>query len=225
MTFRDLLVDTLRTLWAHKLRTGLTMFGIAWGIVSITLMVAAGEGFAAGPAAKVAEKFGKNIMIVNAGRTSLQAGGMRSGRLIRWNADDYKVVAARRHGLRVRPAGAGQQSHGQERLQQRAPAWWSVRCLRSPTSAPSTSPKGRFYKIGATSNAPSRVAVLGSDLYEQLYRRARRRSGERILIKGIPYRVIGCDAGRRTRTRATTARTSSKVFIPFTSMLRDFPNT
>ena len=44
MTFRDLLRDTIATLLAHKRRTLLTMFGIAWGIISITLMVAAGEG-------------------------------------------------------------------------------------------------------------------------------------------------------------------------------------
>ena len=44
MNFTDLLRDTLGTLWAHKRRTLLTMFGIAWGIISITIMVAAGEG-------------------------------------------------------------------------------------------------------------------------------------------------------------------------------------
>ena len=55
------------------------MFGIAWGIVSITLMVAAGEGLRVGQA-KVAENFGKDIMIVFAGRTSMQAGGLRAGR-------------------------------------------------------------------------------------------------------------------------------------------------
>ena len=76
MSFRDLLRDTLRTLSAHKLRTALTMFGIAWGIISITLMVAAGEGLRVGQA-KVAEQFAKDILIVHAGRTSLQAGGVR----------------------------------------------------------------------------------------------------------------------------------------------------
>jgi len=44
VSFRDLLRDTLVTLWAQKRRTLLTMFGIAWGIISITVMVAAGEG-------------------------------------------------------------------------------------------------------------------------------------------------------------------------------------
>ena len=81
MSFRDLLTDTFRTLWAHKLRTALTMFGIAWGVISITLMVAAGEGLRSGQRRNT-ETFGKDIMIVNAGRTSLQAGGLRAGRLI-----------------------------------------------------------------------------------------------------------------------------------------------
>ena len=48
MTFKDLLRDTLQTLWSHKLRTLLTMFGIAWGIISIILMVGAGEGLRVG---------------------------------------------------------------------------------------------------------------------------------------------------------------------------------
>ncbi len=74
MVLRDLIGDVFRTLWSHKLRTFLTMFGIAWGIVSIVLMVAAGEGLRVGQA-KVAETLGKDVMIVFHGRTSLQAGG------------------------------------------------------------------------------------------------------------------------------------------------------
>jgi putative ABC transport system permease protein len=95
MTFRDLLRDTLRTLSAHKLRTALTMFGIAWGIVSITLMVAAGEGLRVGQA-KVAEQFAKDILIIHAGRTSMQAGGLRAGRRLQWEAEDASPRSSRR---------------------------------------------------------------------------------------------------------------------------------
>src|SRR5262245_41641199 len=87
MTFKDLLRDTLHTLSSHKLRTALTMFGIAWGIVSITLMVAAGEGLRVGQA-KVAEQFAKDVLIIHAGRTSLQAGGVRAGRRLWWSSRD-----------------------------------------------------------------------------------------------------------------------------------------
>jgi putative ABC transport system permease protein len=81
MVFTDLVVDTIRTLWSHKLRTFLTMFGIAWGIISITLMVAAGEGLRVGQQ-RVSQSFARDVMIVFAGRTSMQAGGTRAGRAI-----------------------------------------------------------------------------------------------------------------------------------------------
>src|SRR5438309_1002101 len=87
MVFRDLIGDVLRTLWVHKLRTFLTMFGIAWGIVSIVLMVAAGEGLRKGQEEQ-ARTFGKDVMIVFHGRTSMQAGGLRAGRLVQWQDSD-----------------------------------------------------------------------------------------------------------------------------------------
>jgi putative ABC transport system permease protein len=87
MSFRDLIQDVFRTLWAHRVRTLLTMFGIAWGVVSIVLMVAAGEGLRVGQE-KQAATLGRDLMIVFHGRTSLQAGGTRAGRLVHWTDSD-----------------------------------------------------------------------------------------------------------------------------------------
>ena len=95
MVLRDLIGDVLRTLWAHKLRTFLTMFGIAWGIVSIVLMVAAGEGLRKGQEEQ-AKTLGKDILIVFHGRTSLQVGGARAGRQVHW--DDADVLAVQAEG-------------------------------------------------------------------------------------------------------------------------------
>jgi putative ABC transport system permease protein len=41
----DIIGQTFRALWAHKLRSFLTMFGIAWGVGSLLLLVGLGEGF------------------------------------------------------------------------------------------------------------------------------------------------------------------------------------
>ena len=49
--FLDIFEQILRNLWAHKLRSFLTMFGIAWGVGSLLLLVGLGEGF--GPATSV----------------------------------------------------------------------------------------------------------------------------------------------------------------------------
>jgi putative ABC transport system permease protein len=93
MTVRDLFLDVLRTLWAHKLRAFLTMFGIAWGVVSIVLMVAAGEGLRKGQENQ-ARNLGKDVMMFFHGRTSLQAGGTSAGRIVHWVDPDIPVVQA-----------------------------------------------------------------------------------------------------------------------------------
>src|ERR1700720_4095888 len=93
MTVRDLISDVLRTLWSHKLRGFLTMFGIAWGIVSIVLMVAAGEGLRKGQEIQ-SQTLGKDVMIVFHGRTSLQVGGTRAGRTVHWEDADMVAIQA-----------------------------------------------------------------------------------------------------------------------------------
>ena len=46
--FFDRFGHVLSATWAHKLRSCLTMFGIAWGVGSLLLLVGLGEGFRAG---------------------------------------------------------------------------------------------------------------------------------------------------------------------------------
>src|ERR1700752_4459255 len=70
------------------------MFGILWGIVSIVVLSAMGEGFRRGND-QVLREFGRNIGIVWGGRTSLQAGGGRAGLVIRLSGDDARAVAAK----------------------------------------------------------------------------------------------------------------------------------
>lgn len=219
MTFRDLVVDTVRTLWAHKLRTALTMFGIAWGIVSITLMVAAGEGLRAGQA-KVAEQFGKNIMIVFAGRTSMQAGGMRAGRRIRWRLWDYQEVQREATSCEfVLPElgrGGSVRSDFNSASLTVVGSLPPFAYLRTIDIA-----EGRFYNWADVERA-DRVAVLGSDSYKQLFA-GRKALGEEILVRGIPFKIIGL-MKEKDQDSSYDGRDITKVFIPFTAMVRDFPS-
>ncbi len=59
----DIFAQIFRTLWAHKLRSFLTMFGIAWGVGSLLLLVGLGEGFRSGNKREMAE-FGQDIMFI-----------------------------------------------------------------------------------------------------------------------------------------------------------------
>jgi putative ABC transport system permease protein len=219
MTFRDLLLDTLRTLWAHKLRTFLTMFGIAWGIVSITLMVAAGEGLRVGQQ-KVADSFGKDIMIFVAGRTSLQAGGVRAGRAIQWEETDYRFVEKEAPACQyVMPElGNGAPVHSSFNsasllVTGALPPFAEIRTI--PVS------EGRFYNWEDQAEA-RRVAFLGSDAKKQLFG-TRTALGQTITLGAIPYTVIGV-MQEKEQDSSYDGRDINKVFVPFSSVLRDFPN-
>jgi putative ABC transport system permease protein len=219
MSFRDLLSDTLRTLWAHKLRTFLTMFGIAWGIVSITLMVAAGEGLRVGQK-RVADNFGKDILIVNAGRTSMQAGGVRAGRALRWVDTDHIHVAAQSPSCRyVIP----EQGNGAPITSAYNSASLLVTGSLAAFAELRTIPvaEGRFYNDEDSAQA-RRVAFLGSDAKKQLYG-SRSAVGETIHVGPFPYTVIGVMLTKE-QDSSYDGRDINKVFVPFGTMMRDFPN-
>src|SRR2546421_11175108 len=90
---REAIIQSFQNLRANKLRSFLTMFGILWGMISVVVLSATGEGFRQGND-KVLRELGKNIGIVWGGRTSLQAGGERAGRVIRLTLEDARPIAA-----------------------------------------------------------------------------------------------------------------------------------
>jgi len=219
MSFRDLLADTFRTLWAHKLRTFLTMFGIAWGIVSIMLMVAAGEGLRVGQKI-AADSFGKDIMIFFAGRTSMQAGGTRSGRPVHFDDNDYLFVQREATSCRDVMPELGTNvlvrsafNSGLLVVTGSLPPFAEVRTI--PVAA------GRFYNWEDQEQG-RRVAFIGSDVDKQLFA-GRPALGQTIHLGGIPYSVVGIMQEKK-QDSSYDGRDISKVFIPFSSMIRDFPN-
>src|SRR5918995_1768406 len=76
---REVFAQVLSNLRANKLRSFLTMFGILWGVISVVILAATGEGFRRGNE-KVLIELGKSIGIVWGGRTTMQAGGEGAGR-------------------------------------------------------------------------------------------------------------------------------------------------
>ena len=89
---RQAISQSWENLRANKLRSVLTMFGILWGMISVVVLSATGEGFRRGND-KVLRELGKNIGIVWGGRTSMQAGGERAGREIRLTLEDARAIA------------------------------------------------------------------------------------------------------------------------------------
>src|ERR1035438_5128752 len=101
MTYlNELLRQVSGSLLRNKLRSFLTMAGIAWGIASIVLIVAMGDGFKEGQRNSMKE-LGQNIVILFGGRTQMQAGGERAGRRIRLNYSDVENMRHECYLLRI----------------------------------------------------------------------------------------------------------------------------
>ena len=59
----EIFVQVFQAIWANKLRSFLTMFGIAWGVASLLLLVGLGEGFRSGNRRGLAE-LGTDVIMI-----------------------------------------------------------------------------------------------------------------------------------------------------------------
>ena len=104
-TFGDTLAQVFRAIAANKLRSFLTMFGIAWGVGSLLVLVGLGEGFRSGQHRNLAT-FGNDVVLMWNGTIPAVANqhtGMRPYQLTLGDAEAMRQLArsARRHGRTI----------------------------------------------------------------------------------------------------------------------------
>ncbi|MFZ0867736.1 MAG: ABC transporter permease [Candidatus Sulfotelmatobacter sp.] len=87
----DIFWQTLRTLWGHKLRSFLTMFGIAWGVFSLLLLVGLGEGFRSGNKRQF-DTLGENVMFIWSSRAPVMQGSFTALRQYYLTDRDYQDI-------------------------------------------------------------------------------------------------------------------------------------
>ena len=90
---------------AHKLRSFLTMFGIAWGVFSLLLLVGLGEGFRSGNK-KQFDTLGENVMFIWSGRAPAMQGSFTA--LRQYYLDLPRLSG---HFARVSQRGSGGAGH------------------------------------------------------------------------------------------------------------------
>jgi putative ABC transport system permease protein len=90
---REVFLQAWISLRRQPLRSGLTMAGIVWGIVAVTMLLAYGSGFRRVLMATF-EAFGNDVIICWPGTTSQQAGGERAGHVVRFEQADTDNIRA-----------------------------------------------------------------------------------------------------------------------------------
>jgi putative ABC transport system permease protein len=213
----DIFGQTLRTLWAHKMRSFLTMFGIAWGVGSLLLLVGLGEGFRSGNR-KQFDSIGENVMFIWSGRAPAVQGSFTALRQYYLNYRDYQdillncpsVAAATPVISRgdIRAVSDFFQASGQINGVQ--PEFSVIRYV--PIN------EGRWLN-GMDEQQKRRVIVLGDETRRTLFS-GRPSMGSTILLNGVRFEVIG------TLQRVGHGDNNTqnlKNYIPFSTMHEFFP--
>src|ERR1700686_5040590 len=90
---QDLLQQAFSAMRHDLRKTLLTMLGMAWGIATVVLLLAYGNGFAQA-CENIFATFGTKTMILVPGRTSMQAGGEKAGAKLRFTMEDVDLLSA-----------------------------------------------------------------------------------------------------------------------------------
>lgn len=91
MNLIEIVRQSIDSLLRNRLRSGLTMLGIAWGLVTVVLLLSYGKSLGQ----EVMNGFlglGDNVIMIWGGQTSMQAGGERAGQRIKFRDGDTEAV-------------------------------------------------------------------------------------------------------------------------------------
>lgn len=215
-TLLDTFSQILRNLWAHKLRSFLTMFGIAWGVGSLLLLVGVGEGFRSGNKREMAE-FGRDIMFLFPGRAPAVKGSMNSARSYLLTYLDYVDIRKAPHIRNACPVISRGDLH---EVSEYANAGGEILGTESQLNEISYLPlkEGRWLNEMDVLERRN-VIVLGNELLKTLFP-GRPSVGEFVLLNGIRFEVVG---SMPHLGRGDNNWLNMRGYIPFQVMATLFP--
>src|SRR5438046_2835685 len=91
MFFKELILQSWQALRRNQLRSVLTMLGIVWGLASVVILLAYGQGLG-GSVLHAFMNMGNNVIVLWPGQTSLQAGGQRAGKPVTYEYEDVEAI-------------------------------------------------------------------------------------------------------------------------------------
>ena len=186
-----MLAEILRQAWIalrrSPARSLLTMLGITWGVVAVTVLIAYGNGFR-GVLVRAFDAFGNSAVVCWPGQTSEQAGGERAGKRIRFEKEDMELIR--------------QEATLVKHVSLETVRWWPVAYGERLAN---TAVRGVYPEYGEIRNevpgegrwiSPEdqlerrRVVFLGGVLRRRLFS-GRPAVGETVHIQGVRFTVIG----------------------------------
>ena len=204
--------EAMTGLFRNRVRAGLSMLGISWGIVSVVMLLAYGNGFDEALVRGFHGAFGDGVNILGGGQTSQQAGGERAGKRIRLRFADAEAVGQLPFVKQWSPEYfqdvpiAWNDKQHSYLARGVAPSYGSMRS-QVPAS-------GRFIDAEDI-RLQRRVVFLGSEVARKLFGNTPA-VGQAVRIKGVRFDVVGV---QREKVQLSNYRSPDKesIFIPYTT--------
>ncbi len=213
----DIFGQVFRAIWANKLRSFLTMFGIAWGVGSMLLLISVGEGFRSGQRRSLAT-LGNDLIMMWSGTIPAVANQHTGMRPYNLTLSDAAAIRAQASEVRSATAFINRNDIKQQSFYQSAggqaigaePNYSGIRFL--PIK------EGRFLN-DADLRDRRRVIVLGEKSAKLLFP-GRPVMGETVMLNGSRFQVIGL---ADKSGRGNNDNENQKIYIPLSTMLEMFP--
>jgi len=213
---RDLLQQAYEAMRHDLRKTVLTMLGMAWGIATVVVLLAYGNGFSRA-IENIFESFGATAVGIFPNRTSEQAGGNKAGVQVRFTNDDVELLRnvvplvrhMSRHSEKPSVVQHGARSYNFPVLGLDPPIYdiWNLQMA-----------EGRFFN-DQDNLGHGLYAVIGSEAKDKLFS-GMPALGESIRLNGVAFKVIGVLKPRMQEADNDDNRT---IYIPYGAMdvLRD----
>ena len=214
--FTDTLSEVFRAIAANKLRSFLTMFGIAWGVGSLLVLVGLGEGFRSGQHRNLARMGNDLVMMWNGTIPAVanQHTGMRPYQLTMGDAEALKgLPELRAVTVELSRSDLYEVSQFSNTSSHVIGVWPNYPQVRYIPMA-----QGRFLDDRDVSDR-RRVAVLGAKAALLLFP-GRPMVGETITINGTDFRIVGAVD---KISRGNNDYDDQKLYIPVTTMQELYP--
>jgi putative ABC transport system permease protein len=210
------------TMMQHKLRTGLTSFGVFWGIFMLVILLGAGKGLENG--ALRSFDVARNALFVWTGETTVPYAGFDAGRHIQLSNDDYAALSRLDEVAVIAPRLQVSNrfsdltltiARGDESIA--FSIFADVPDFRA--IQPYLLDEGRFLNQKDMDES-RKVAVIGKRVRDELFESDERAVGDYIRIGDVKFRVIGVFDTRALGENAI--QELQVVHVPLTTAQRTF---
>ena len=210
--------DAFRQMWrdirSQKLRTSLTVFGIVWGTVSVSLLLAFGKGLQRQMILN-SSGLGDAICIAWPGLTSVPYEGLGKGRKIRLDEDDVEAIRREARGVNAISSEYSKTlklNYGAKTIaidiSGVSPEFGGMRNLIPQAG-------GRFFN--PTDMAEQRrVLFLGNKMTDDIFGKGVDAVGKTVMLGGSPFLLVGV-LQAKVQNSSYSGRDNQKGFIPGTT--------